>query len=202
MSESHANEGGGQGGGAGGEHTAGSASEAAAAGAVRSFGERLLGALKLDASVYEEVEHDTSAMGQAAGVVGLAAVAQWLASPFFPAASVIAGSLLAAFAGWALATAIVWVIGVKWFEHTSDYGELLRTLGFANAPALLLAIGVIPLGPFLGVLWIVVYVLLLVAFVVAVRQALDVSTGRSILVCVLALIANALLVAGLQALVT
>lgn len=195
MSESPANEGG------GGERTGGSAREAVAGVPARSFGERLLGALKLDASVYEEVEHDPSAIGQAAGVVALAAVAQWLASPFFPAAVVIASSLLAAFVGWALATAIVWAIGVKWFEHTSNYGELLRTLGFANAPALLLAIGVLPLGPFLGVLWVAVYGLLLVAFVIAVRQALDVSTGRSILVCVLALIANALLVAGLQALV-
>ena len=35
--------------------------------AARSFGARLVGAFKLDASVYEEVEHDTSAFGQASG---------------------------------------------------------------------------------------------------------------------------------------
>ena len=37
----------------------------------RSFGERLLGAIKLDATVYEEVEHTPDAVGQAAGVVVL-----------------------------------------------------------------------------------------------------------------------------------
>ena len=44
----------------------------------RSFGERLLGALRLDATVYEEVEHTPDALGQAAGVGALAAVARGL----------------------------------------------------------------------------------------------------------------------------
>ncbi len=189
MGDTHADEG-----------TGAGAGRAGAAAAGRPFGARLLGALKLEAGVYEEVEHDPAATGQAAGVVALAALAQWLASPFFPAVALLGGSLLATFLSWGVATAIVWAIGVKWFEHTSDFGELLRTLGFANAPALLLAIGIIPLGPLLGVLWLAVYVLLLIAFVIAVRQALDVSTGRAVFVCVLAVVANALLVAAVQAL--
>ena len=47
----------------------------------RSFGERLVGAIKLDATVYEEVEHTPDAMGQAAGVVALAVVARSLGMP-------------------------------------------------------------------------------------------------------------------------
>ena len=41
----------------------------------RSFGERLLGALRVDATIYEEVEHTPEALGQAAAVVALAAAA-------------------------------------------------------------------------------------------------------------------------------
>ena len=33
-----------------------------------SFGQRLIGAAKLDGETYEEVEHDPGALGQAAGV--------------------------------------------------------------------------------------------------------------------------------------
>ena len=40
-----------------------------------SFAQRLIGAAKLDAHIYEEVEADTTAMGQAMGVVALSSVA-------------------------------------------------------------------------------------------------------------------------------
>jgi len=41
-------------------------------GGPRSFAERLLGAIKLDADVYEEVEHDASAMGTTRTFTGAA----------------------------------------------------------------------------------------------------------------------------------
>ena len=46
----------------------------------RSFLERILGALRLDADTYEEIEHDESALGQAVGVVALAAIAAAIGS--------------------------------------------------------------------------------------------------------------------------
>lgn len=148
----------------------------------RSFGDRLIAALKLDATVFEEVEHDVDAVSQAAGIVALAGVAQGLGAGgpggVFP-------GLLASFTMWILATAIVWAVGVKIFEHTSDFAELLRTLGFAWAPQLLLAIGILPLGPLRALLWTAVFALVVAAFVIAARQALDVSTGRAIFVCLL-----------------
>jgi hypothetical protein len=151
----------------------------------RSFGDRLLGAVKLDAGVFEEVEHDVDAVGQAAGVVALAGVAQGLGAIHSAGAGSIIAGLVASFSMWILATAIVWAVGVKIFEHTSTFDELLRTLGFAWAPQLVLALGIVPLGPLAGLLWIAVLVLVLAAFVIAVRQALDVTTGRALLICAL-----------------
>ncbi len=40
-----------------------------------SFTQRVIGAAKLDVHIYEEVEADTTAMGQAMGVVALSSVA-------------------------------------------------------------------------------------------------------------------------------
>lgn len=155
----------------------------------RSFGERLLGALRLDASVFEEVEHDPEALGQAAGVVALAAVANAVGGAVHGGSAGLLAGVIGAFIGWALGTAVVWAIGVKLFGHTSDYPELLRTLGFASAPEVLLVLGVIPIGALWVLLRLAVTVLLIVAYVVAVRQALDVSTGRAVFVCVLAVLA-------------
>jgi hypothetical protein len=162
----------------------------------RSFGERLLGALRIDASVYEEVEHTPEALGQAAVVVALAAVARGLG---VPAGNGLIGGLLGGFLGWIFGAAVIWLIGVKIMKHTSDFQELLRTLGFASAPQLLYILGVIPLGPLAPLLALAVTVLGVFAWVIAVRQALDVTTGRSIGICVLAQIPLILMVLALLA---
>jgi hypothetical protein len=158
--------------------------------AKRTFAARLAGALRLDATVYEEVEHDPTAMTQAAGVILLAGIAQGLAAAADVGFRTMPAWVVAAFLGWLLSTAVVWVIGAKAFHHTTDFGELLRTLGFASAPYLVLVLGILPLDALRSILWIAVSLLALAAFVVAVRQALDVGTGRAVLVCVLAIAAH------------
>lgn len=159
----------------------------------RSFVERLFGALRLDAATFDEIEHDRSALGQAAGVVALGGVAASIGAAGQGGGALFA--LVAAFAGWLISTGFVWVIGVFWMKHTSDYPELLRTLGFASAPQILLVLSGIPVaGVLVGLaasLWGIA------AWVVAVRQALDISTGRAVLVCVLALLVYAACFVGL-----
>jgi hypothetical protein len=159
----------------------------------RSFVERLTGALRLDAATYDEIEHDPSALGQAAGVVVLAAIAAAIGTSGQGGSAV--GAILGSLAGWLLSTAFIWVVGVFWLKHTSNYQELLRTLGFASSPQ----IGVVLAGiPVLGGLIALAATLWgLAAFVVAVRQALDVTTGRAVLVCVLAVLVNIACIAGL-----
>lgn len=169
----------------------------------RSFGERLWGALRLEASVYEEVEHDPGALGQAAIVIGLAGVAEAIAASVVLGSSLIVPIVATAFLGWVVMTGIVWLIGVRVMNHTSDYLELLRTLGFASAPRLLMVIGIVL--PFAAIYWLLalaVTVLVVVAFVIAVRQALDVETGRAVLISVLAGVAYWLLGALIMALGT
>jgi hypothetical protein len=158
-----------------------------------SFVERLLGALRLDAAVFDEVEHDRGALGQAAAVVALGGVATAIGAAGEGGGAF--GAVLGAFLGWLISAGFVWLIGVFLMEHTSDYPELLRTLGFASAPQLLLALRGVPL---LGVLIAVAAFLWgLAAWVVAVRQALDVSTGRAVWVCVLAVLVYGACVVGL-----
>jgi hypothetical protein len=63
-------------------------------------------------------------------------------------------------------------------------GELLRTTGFSSSPGVLRVLGVVPgLG---SLVFFVAAVWMLVAMVIAVRQALDYkSTARAVGVCVL-----------------
>lgn len=163
----------------------------------RSFSERVVGAMKLDASVYDEVEHDESALGQALTVVALGAVAAGIGSAGGGSGGIIGGVVGSAI-GWLVSAAFVWLIGVFWMEHTSDYPELLRTLGFASAPQLALVLALLPI---VGVLVaLVVLVWGFVAYVVAVREALDVSTERALVVCFLAFGAKVLTIIVLSVL--
>lgn len=142
----------------------------------------------LDATVYEEVEHDEAALGQAGAVVALAAVAAGIGGLSAGGLGGLVGGILTAILGWGIGAAVIWLVGVRIMDHTSDMPELLRTLGFASAPGILAVLGIIPLVGWIAV--IASAVLSLIAWVIAVRQALDVDTGRAVLVCVLAALAR------------
>lgn len=153
-----------------------------------SFTERVIGAAKLEASVYEEVEHDSSAMGQAVAVVLLSSVAAGIGSMLYMdlVTALVVGSI-AALLGWLIWAFLTWLIGTKLLPEAqteADMGQLLRTVGFASAPGMLRFLGVIPgIG---GLLVLACDIWMLAAMVVGVRQALDyTSTWRAVGVCVI-----------------
>jgi len=156
---------------------------------VTTFTQRLLGASRLDAAIYEEVEADRGAIGQATLVVLLSSVAAGIGSvqagPFH-VRGILVGTL-GGFAAWMSWAALTYLIGTRFMpepQTRSNVGELLRTLAFASTPGVLRVVGAIP--PLRWAAFAVTSVWMLVAMVVAVRQALDfTSTARTIGVCVL-----------------
>jgi hypothetical protein len=155
-----------------------------------TFGERLLRAARLDRAVYEEVEQDRTATGQALAVVALSSVATGVG--LSAGAQGIVVGLVAGVIAWAVWAALIYWIGAKMLpepDTRADWGELARTLGFASTPGLLRVLGVVPV---LGELvFLVTGVWMLVATVVAVRQALDYkSLPRAVGVCVIGWLAQ------------
>jgi hypothetical protein len=157
---------------------------------------RMMGAAMLDVATYEEVEHDSTATGQAAIVVVITAVAAAIGALWRGGPGVVS-AVVGAIVGWLVWAGITYVIGDKLLGGTATWGELLRTLGFAQAPGVLLAIGIVPiLG---GIVITVVSVWLLVTGVIAIRQALDFGTGKAIATALLGWLAQLLLRALLPA---
>jgi hypothetical protein len=147
------------------------------------------GAALLDVSVYEEVEADQTATTQAAIVVAIVAVAQAIGAAGEGGRGII-GGLLAAVVGWLLWAGITYLIGDKVLGGTATWGELLRTIGFAQSPGVFYLLAIIPiLG---GLVRIAVSIWVLVAGIVAIRQALDFSTGKAVLTAVLGWLAVAI----------
>ena len=149
---------------------------------------RLIGAIALDAGAYEDVEADEGATTHAGVTVVLSCAAAAVGGYRFAgspgAVLLFAAVALLAWASWSLLTFEVGARILTGRRTHADVGELLRTLGFAASPGLLLALGAFP-GMAPGV-FVMVALWMLVAMVVAVRQALDyTSTGRAIAVCVI-----------------
>ena len=147
----------------------------------RSFTGRMKGAAMLDVNTYEDVEADLNATGQAAGVVALVAIAQAIGSIGMGSTGIIMG-IVGAIVGWLVWSGITYLVGDKLFGGTATWGELLRTIGFAQAPGVLYVLAIIPI---LG--WIVrfaVGIWILIAGIIAIRQALDFSTGKAVLTAI------------------
>jgi len=145
--------------------------------------DRMRGAAALDVATYEEVENDLTATGQAATVVAIAAVAAAIGAARSGGGGVIA-ALITQLLGWAIWAAATYWVGTKLMDGTATWGELLRTLGFAQSPGVLLVLGIIPfLG---GLVRVAVAIWILVASVIAIRQALDVTTGKAVVTGIVA----------------
>jgi hypothetical protein len=142
-----------------------------------SLVQRMIGASMLNTPTYEEVEADRTATGQAAAVVAIVAVATAIGAIGEGSGGIIAG-LLSAFVGWLVWSAITYFVGTRLFGGTADLGEMLRTIGFAQSPGVLNVLGIIPLLG--GLVRFAVFIWILVAVVIAIRQALDFSTGKAV----------------------
>jgi hypothetical protein len=100
---------------------------------------------------------------------------------------IVLGAILGV-AGWAVAAYVLMFVGTRLLpgkNTEADFGQMARTIGFAQAPYLLGILGIIPILGYLVRLVLGIWVL--VAMVIAVRQALDYDdTFRAVIVCVIA----------------
>jgi len=167
---------------------------------------RMIRAMKLDSSLYEEVERDETAMNQAITVVVISSLCAGVGSllnQMFKGRFGVFGLItvvISALIGWLIWSYITYFIGTRLFkgaETSAEYGELLRTIGFSNSPGVFNIFNFIPLVSLIVGIW------QLASMIIAVRQALDFDTTKAILTCIVGWIAYiiiAIVLGGLMAL--
>jgi len=146
---------------------------------------RLVRVIKLDKTVFSEIEHDEAANTEAAIVViaaaFLAAVGTGISSGSVVAFLVrlIIGPLV----GWLLWSWVTMFVGTRFFGGEADFWEMARTLGYANAPS---ALGLFAFIPCAGLLvGLEAWGLSLIVGYFAVQEALDLPTDKTILTIVI-----------------
>jgi hypothetical protein len=148
---------------------------------------RLMGAAMLDRSMYEGIEADRSLTGQAVAAVLLSSLAAG-----FGAGGWFTGDvrMFATVSGLALITWVAWAvlmhqIGTRMMpepQTRATLGQLLRTVGFAAAPGLLLVFAAFPVVTI--PVFAVTIAWMFAAMVIGVRHALDYrSSWRALAVC-------------------
>ena len=158
--------------------------------------QRMIGAAMLRTGTYEEVEADTSATKQAMLVVVLVSLASGVGNFGVGGVPALLFGILAALAGWSFWAWITYFVGTKILptpETHANWGQLARTLGYAQSPGLLKVFGFVPvIGPivfFLATVW------QLFAGIIAIRQALDyTSTWRAVGVAAIGFIGYAVII--------
>ncbi|MCC6607049.1 MAG: YIP1 family protein [Anaerolineae bacterium] len=149
--------------------------------------DRIIGVLKLDVNTYEAIEADEGATSQAAIVVAVVAIVGGLIGGGISAA--MGGSflgsflrqMLGAFISWFIWSGVTYFVGTSMFGGKATMGEMLRVLGFAQAPGIL---GIIPVcGSFVGWIWT------LACTFIAIRQGLDLDNSKAAMTAVVAFIA-------------
>ena len=140
------------------------------------FLSRMTSAVRLDVRIYEEVRTDHTATLQAVAVVLLAALATGTGLQaglgFLPQYAI---SWIINWLAWVL---VIYLLGTTLFatpETDADWGQLVRTAGFAQAPAVFNVFGIIPIiGPtgHFGLV-VVVTTWLFVAMALAVRRTFN-----------------------------
>ncbi|MCH8040665.1 MAG: YIP1 family protein [Nitrospinae bacterium] len=159
------------------------------------FIDRMIRAAKLDINLYEEVEADESALGQATGVVVLSSVASGVGLiETGGVAGVVVGTIMA-LVGWYVWAFLTYYIGTRLLpepQTRASHGELLRTIGFSSSPGLIRVFAIVP--SLHNMVFLIAGIWMLVAMVIAVRQALDYhSTLRAVGVCLIGWVVQAVI---------
>jgi hypothetical protein len=153
---------------------------------------RVVRAARLDVSLYNEVEADPRLNREALMVVIIVTILSAFGSlvgSFLLRTNIVTvflafvWAIVWGIAGYYVWAYLTWFIGTRLFKGTADPGELRRTLGYAYGPQALGVLAAIPCVGFIpaliGAIWS------LVASVIAVREALDTTTGNAVITVVI-----------------
>ncbi|MCB8982961.1 MAG: YIP1 family protein [Ardenticatenaceae bacterium] len=178
------------------------------------FWQRIKGVFSLDREVFRDIEQDESSLSQAAIIVLLVAILAGIGAagaaamgaaavqslsnfagdldlpsltPSFGAAGAFINAFVGAFISWGVWALVTYFIGVKVFNGESTVSEMMRLIGFAQAPRLMSVFSFIPcigfLFSFAGWIWAIV------TSIIAIQEGVDLDAGKSFATILLSIVA-------------
>jgi hypothetical protein len=156
------------------------------AGPTPSLVDRMIGVSTLKQPFFADIRRDTDATGQALIVVALAAIAAGIGAAGQQEPGII-WQVIKAIGGWVIFSVVAFFIG-SMFNRGGErisLGQVLRLMGFAQAPKIIGALAIIPLIGWIAGLAAAIW--FLIVAIVALREAFHVPTGTAAAIGVLSL---------------
>jgi len=154
---------------------------------LQSIGHRLQRLLRLDWEVFREIRADEGATREAALIVGVASLLSALgaaSSGDSPLLAFIVRLLIGLTVNWLLWSYAAVFVGSNFFGSSASFWEMARSLGYANAPMVLIALsGIGCVG------WLVTALAWLAAIalaIFAVRETLEIGMENAIITTAIA----------------
>ena len=158
---------------------------------------RIIGVLTLNVNTYEEIEADKNATIQSFSIVVLSSIVTAIIlkpDTGFSLPNFISAIIIGIFL-WGLWALVTMFVGTKLLptqETSSNWGELARTTGYAQAPKLFSIFALIPI--LITIVLFIVGIWNLITMIIAIRQALDyTSTWRAVFVVLLGFLPYAII---------
>ena len=158
---------------------------------------RIIGVLTLNVNTYEEIEADKNATIQSFSIVVLSSIVTAIIlkpDTGFSLPNFISAIIIGIFL-WGLWALVTMFVGTKLLptqETSSNWGELARTTGYAQAPKLYSIFALIPI--LTTIVLFIVGIWNLITMIIAIRQALDyTSTWRAVFVVLLGFLPYAII---------
>lgn len=154
---------------------------------LQSIGRRLQRLLRLDWEVFREISADQSATREAALIVGVVALLSALGvatSAPRPLLTFLLRLAIAVAVNWLFWSYVAVFVGANFYGSATSFWEMARSLGYANAPMILVALGSVGC-----VGWIVQALAWLAAVVLAVfatRETLEIAFENAIVTTAIA----------------
>ncbi|MGH2557415.1 MAG: hypothetical protein ACRDJH_00010 [Thermomicrobiales bacterium] len=152
----------------------------------RSLVQRMIGAARFDAATYEEVARERTATPQGAIIVALSVVASAIGAIGDEGLTGIVAIIVVGPTVWVIYALSAYFVGTELLATATaaDIGRVLRALAFAATPSLLAVFSLIlaleSILPWIVIVWS------FAASIVALRQALMLSTARAATAAILA----------------
>jgi len=142
-------------------------------------------ALTFDENFYRELENDRTNISHAILVVLIVGICNGLGTLNIVSTSILR-EIIFNLIGWFVWSFIIYLIGVKILNMTSDFVELLLYLGFAFSPGIINIFGLIPNLTYYVLIISLFWTIL--TFIYATKYALNCNFMKAFAVCVVSVV--------------
>jgi hypothetical protein len=153
---------------------------------MKIFINRMLRAAKLDVNLFEEVAVDSDSLNQSIFIIILSSLAAGIGGITTGGTLLFIFGTIVVLISWLLWAYLTFIISTR-LLHTKEtrvyWGDVLRTTGFTSTPGLIRILGIIP--GLVGIVFLIAGIWMLIAMIIAIRQAFDFETPRTIGICLI-----------------